>query len=91
MPKASASADSAQTSSTSPQAVDVPPSYEAAMTELEGIARRMESGEVPLEQLLSGYQRASVLMQFCKDRLQAVEEQIKVLDEGVLKVWKPQA
>ena len=61
------------------------------MTELEGIARRMESGEVPLEQLLSGYQRASVLMQFCKDRLQAVEEQIKVLDEGVLKVWKPQA
>lgn len=61
------------------------------MTELEGIARRMESGEVPLEQLLSGYQRAAVLMQFCKDRLQAVEEQIKVLDDGVLKVWKPQA
>ena len=32
----------------------MPASYEAAMGELEGIAHRMESGELPLEQLLSG-------------------------------------
>ena len=44
-----------------------------------------------MEQLLSGYQRATLLMQFCKERLQSVEEQIKVLDDGVLKSWKPQA
>ena len=61
------------------------------MKELDQIAERLESGEVPLEQLLSGYQRATLLMQFCKERLQSVEEQIKVLDDGVLKSWKPQA
>ena len=60
------------------------------MGELEALVGRMESGDVPLEQLLSGYQRGAVLLQFCRDRLQAVEDQIKVLDDGVLKPWKAQ-
>ena len=40
--------------------------------------------------LLAGYQRGAQLLQHCRDKLQAVEDQIKVLDEGTLKVWKPQ-
>jgi exodeoxyribonuclease VII small subunit len=27
------------------------------------------------------------LLQFCRDKLQAVENQIKVLDDGALKPW----
>lgn len=68
----------------------VPVSYEAAMGELEQLVGRLESGDLPLEQMLSGYQRGAELLQFCKAKLQAVEDQIKVLDEGTLKVWKPQ-
>jgi exodeoxyribonuclease VII small subunit len=45
---------------------------------------------MPLEQLLSGYQRGAQLLQFCRDKLQAVEDQIKVLDGGTLKAWKAQ-
>lgn len=60
------------------------------MGELEGLVSRLESGEMPLEQLLTGYQRGSALLQFCRERLQAVEDQIKVLDDGTLKPWKPQ-
>ena len=60
------------------------------MGELEGLVARLESGEMPLEQLLSGYQRGAALLQFCRERLQAVEDQIKVLDDGALKPWKPQ-
>jgi len=60
------------------------------MGELEQLVGRLESGELPLEQMLSGYQRGAELLQFCRDKLQAVEDQIKVLDEGTLKVWKPQ-
>ena len=60
------------------------------MQELERLVASLESGELPLEQLLSGYQRGAQLLQFCRDKLQAVEEQIKVLDNGVLKAWKPQ-
>jgi exodeoxyribonuclease VII small subunit len=37
---------------------------------------------MPLEQLLSGYQRGASCWQFCRERWQAVENQIKVLDEG---------
>ncbi|AMO24472.1 hypothetical protein GCM10027034_12560 [Ramlibacter solisilvae] len=64
-----------------------PASYEAALAELEQLVGQIESGQLPLEQLLSGYQRGAELLQFCRDKLQAVENQIKVLDEGVLKPW----
>ena len=64
-----------------------PASYEAALEELEQLIGRIESGQLPLEQLLAGYQRGAELLQFCRDRLQAVEHQIKVLDEGTLKPW----
>lgn len=64
------------------------PAYEAAMQELERLVGSMESGNMPLDQLLSSYQRGAVLLQLCRERLQAVEEQIKVLDNGAIKPWK---
>ncbi len=65
----------------------LPASYEAALQELEQLVAQLESGQLPLDQLLSGYQRGAVLLGFCQQRLQAVEDQIQVLDEGVLKPW----
>ena len=64
-----------------------PATYEAALEELEQLVALIESGQLPLEQLLTGYQRGAELLAFCRDRLQAVEDQIKVLDEGALKPW----
>jgi exodeoxyribonuclease VII small subunit len=87
MPKASARPVSADDASV---ANALPATYEAAMTELEQLVASLESGEMPLEQLLAGYQRGAQLLQHCRDKLQAVEDQIKVLDEGTLKAWKPQ-
>ena len=69
----------------SPAAADLPGNYEAAMQELEQLVGRLESGQMPLEQLLAGYQRGAALLAFCKDKLQAVEDQIKVLDAGQFK------
>ena len=60
------------------------------MVELEQLVARLDSGELPLDQLMGGYQRGAALLQFCRERLQAVEEQIKVLDEGTLIPWTPQ-
>lgn len=68
----------------------LPQTYEAAMAELEQLVARLESGELPLDELMGGYQRGAALLQFCRDKLQAVEGQIKVLDEGTLKPWAPQ-
>lgn len=87
MPKASAKPLSAADEGA---ASVMPATYEAAMTELEQLVGQLESGAMPLEQLLSGYHRGAELLQFCRDRLQAVEDQIKVLDDGTLKAWKPQ-
>lgn len=76
--------------SVSPPVSAVAPSYEAALEELEQLVSRLESGDMPLEQLLSGYQRGAELLKFCRDKLEAVENQIKVLDEGALKTWTPE-
>jgi exodeoxyribonuclease VII small subunit len=54
--------------------------YEAALQELEALVARVESGQLPLDELLAGYQRGAVLLKICRDKLQAVEQQIKVLD-----------
>ena len=64
-----------------------PASYEAALAELDQLVAKIESGQLPLEQLLAGYQRGAELLQFCRDKLQAVEDQVKVLEAGVLKPW----
>ncbi|QKO21120.1 exodeoxyribonuclease VII small subunit [Rhodoferax sp. BAB1] len=76
--------------STSTSAPGTPVSYEAALQELEQLVSRLESGELPLEQLLTGYQRGAELLSYCRDKLAAVEGQIKVLDEGTLKTWTPE-
>lgn len=73
---ASASADAA-----------LPATYEAALQELEALVAALESGQLPLDQLLKGYQRGAQLLAFCKGRLEAVEAQIKVLDGTELKPW----
>jgi exodeoxyribonuclease VII small subunit len=78
MPKASS------TASPSPA---LPDHYEAALQELEQLVAQLESGQMPLDQLLSGYQRGAALLAFCRDKLQAVEDQIKVLDGEQLKPW----
>jgi exodeoxyribonuclease VII small subunit len=67
--------------------IQPPASYEAALEELEQLTGRIEAGQLPLEQLLAGYERGAELLKFCRERLQAVEDQIKVLDAGTLKPW----
>jgi len=64
-----------------------PASYEAALQELEQLVARLESGDMPLEQLLTQYQRGAELLAFCRDRLEVVQAQVKVLDQGVLTSW----
>ena len=77
MPKASAP----------PTKLPDPATYEAALEELEQLVGRIESGQLPLDQMLAGYQRGAALLSFCRERLEAVQDQIKVLDEGSLQPW----
>ena len=82
----------AKSSATSP-AIATPPvpalpaTYEAALRELEDLVSDLESGQLPLDQLLTGYQRGAQLLTFCKGKLEAVENQVKVLEGNELKPW----
>lgn len=64
-----------------------PATYEQALAELESLVQAMEAGKMPLDQLLGSYQRGAELLQQCRQRLQGVEEQVKLLEDGQLKPW----
>jgi exodeoxyribonuclease VII small subunit len=66
---------------------DPPASYEAALAELERLVADMEGGQMPLDRLVESYRRGAELLGFCRGRLEAVEEQVKVLEDGQLKPW----
>jgi exodeoxyribonuclease VII small subunit len=74
--------------STTPVDAPLPERYEDALAELDDLVQAMESGRLPLDELLVAYRRGAALLAFCRERLQAVEEQVKVLEDGQLKPWR---
>jgi exodeoxyribonuclease VII small subunit len=82
-----ASSSSASPVSGAAAALPLPATYEAGLKELEALLDGLESGQLPLEELLGSYQRGAQLLTFCRSKLEAVENQIKVLDGGELKPW----
>ena len=77
------SAPTAASTSPPPEA----PRYEDALAELERLVGAMEAGQLPLDALLDHYRRGAQLLDLCRSRLQAVEQQVQVLEEGQLKDW----
>lgn len=66
-----------------------PLGYEQALSELERLVQAMESEQLPLDQVLHSYQRGAQLLAYCRGRLEAVEQQVKVLEDGQQKPWAP--
>ncbi len=62
-----------------------PASYEQACTELEQLVQQLESGQMSLDDTLKAYARGSQLLRYCRDQLQAVEQQVQMLDGDELK------
>jgi len=65
-----------------------PQSLEAALAELEKIVSRMEEGELPLERSLAAYKRGAELLKYCQAALQDAQQQVKVLENGILRDFK---
>ena len=56
------------------------------IAELEGIVKKLEEGDLPLEQSLALYERGVQLSRFCHARLEEAERRIEILtDRGELK------
>lgn len=64
-----------------------PSNYEEAIEELEALVEKMEAGQLPLDQLLQSFSRGAELLNFCRSKLEAVQNQVKVVEDGQLKSW----
>jgi exodeoxyribonuclease VII small subunit len=61
------------------------PSFEQSIGRLEHIVRQMEDGSLTLEQSLAAYKEGAELIANCRTALDNVEQQVKILEAGVLK------
>jgi len=55
--------------------------FEAAIAELEAIVKKLEEGDLALEQSLALYERGVQLSRFCHARLEDAERRIEILNE----------
>lgn len=65
-----------------------PESLEAALAELEKIVSGMEAGQLPLERSLAAYKRGAELLKYCQAALQDAQQQVKTLENGILRDFK---
>ena len=80
----------AESISTTPfMTTETPTSFEAALAELEALVSTMESGQLPLKESLAAYQRGAALLAFCQESLRDAQQQVDVLEKGVLKSFRP--
>ena len=61
------------------EATDDKPSFESALTQLETIVEAMESGDVPLAELLAKFEEGNKLLKVCESRLKDAELKIELL------------
>jgi exodeoxyribonuclease VII small subunit len=55
--------------------------FEAAIAELESVVKKLEAGDLSLEQSLASYERGVQLSRFCHARLEEAERRIEILNE----------
>ena len=67
-----------------------PKDFETALAELERLVASMEGGQLPLAESLAAYKRGAELVAFCQSALKDAQQQVEVLERGVLKSFAPE-
>lgn len=62
-----------------PKKNEAPASFETALTELEQIVNRLESGDLPLEEALNEFERGVQLARQGQAKLQQAEQRVQIL------------
>ncbi len=70
--------------------------FESAMDRLEAIVEQMESGKLPLEDLIMRYEEGMNLVKICQERLASAEQKIEIIarnsaDKPIVKDFEPAA
>jgi exodeoxyribonuclease VII, small subunit len=76
-----------------PKKNDAPASFETALTDLEQIVNRLESGALPLEEALNEFERGVQLARQGQVKLQQAEQRVQILladnEDASLTPFKP--
>ena len=56
--------------------------FEQARAQLEELVSRMESGNMPLEQLINAYERGSHLAAHCRNLLAGLQRRVEIIING---------
>ena len=56
--------------------------FEAAMAELELIVRKLEGGELTLDESIKAYERAVAIAGICNQKLENAEAKVRILTEN---------
>ena len=59
-------------------------SFEQALDELDTLVRKMETGELNLDEALASYRRGAELARHCQGKLAVAEQEIRKLDGDLL-------
>lgn len=62
-----------------PKKNEAPASFETALSELEQIVNRLESGSLPLEEALNEFERGVQLARQGQSKLQQAEQRVQIL------------
>lgn len=63
--------------------------FEQALDELDALVRRMEAGELSLDDSVAAYRRGAELARHCQGKLALAEQEIRKLDGDVLTPLDP--
>ncbi len=63
--------------------------FEQALDELDALVRRMETGELNLDDAIAAYRRGAELARYCQSKLAAAEQEIRQLDGEMLRPLDP--
>ena len=55
--------------------------FEEAIEKLESIIQRMESEQIPLEELLKDYEEGTKLLKLCRDRIDGARQKVEKINK----------
>ena len=56
--------------------------FEEALQSLEDIVRKLENGNMPLDESLESFEEAVKLIKICNEKLECAEQKVRILTEG---------
>ncbi|MES2205473.1 MAG: exodeoxyribonuclease VII small subunit [Pseudomonadota bacterium] len=65
-------------------------SFEESIGELDQLIVKLESGQLPLNEAMSAYQRGATLLQNCQRTLTQAEGEMQILEGNLLQSFNPE-